>query len=1273
MLPEQSLSLGCPYKGLIPYGEEDAPFFFGREKWCTIILNNLLASHLTLLYGTSGVGKSSVLQAGVASRLKRQARDKVQRGEPPDWAVIVCRDWRDTPLTTLRARILAEVEALMGRPLAEEREQTGDLRTLLKACGKAIARSETGATATAEMEPAGGVEAAPPGRLLLILDQFEEYFLYHPQEAGTGTFAEEFPQALNDRELSLNVLISLRDDSLAKLDRFKKQIPDLFANRLQIDHLDRAAAIDAIRRPIEEFNRQLPADSLKASVEPQLIQSVLEQVKVGQITAESGEDLIDQPSVPEPEADETLRVETPFLQLVMTRLWEEESSLRSPPRLRQETLDRLGGAGPIVREHLQRLMIGLPESSKRVAAIIFDKLVTSGLTKIAYPVFELTDPEKVERQEDVLNRQELKELLDHLSGGNQRILRRLPPALEQPKAEERYEIFHDVLAKPILEWRRAYRESAERDAERQRHAEELERERQSRRKLRERNTKIIGFLGLIIIAQLLWILRLWAQEQKLKGIEAAQQFKAQQLDQIDALVQALAAANSLTWLGLVDRRDVASNLRHILDNINEISKAYLLSKKDESARVIKFRPDNKAVGILFQNNHLELRDLQGKAMRHFPPASSPSGRGGVAGENVIGFAFDQQNRQLATVSSRGVLQVWNAEGTMTHRTRKADLAHLAPFLLRTRLHFSPDGHRLAFIDNQDTLRLLDLNASASVVDPPRFGLASGTANIPVIVVRFSPNGKVLAAATKEGQVLFLEATSGRRLPAPTSPDPSGPIFSMEFDPTGQALAMASPEGVRLWRQDPQGQWTPSVLRAGRTSQVRFSPDGRLLATASLDGRARLWAFDQTRKPQAVASFLNQAPVQDVRFKVAAKSNKLSLLTLSTAGTLHEWKLPPPLAPMGPARRVSAMAFSTGGDWLANAILGDRFVCLLPLRTEAGRASAEAPAAPGRCPGTQLPLPPSTEAASRLSGTAMAQLAFDPASTLVAGLSWRGEGMVWHQSGQSIVRLKMTENGPFSAISFSPDGDRFVYVARGGEESKLMLCPIQRKQAELGCHPLALDWRPVRTTQATPSLTSVRFLPRTARAGRNLLISGADGQVCFGSLDAGGSLVETVRCQRVIEQAGNVWQLSVSPDGSTIGLGGFDGTLHLFRRGPGDHLKRLGAPLKVSAGPLMDVSFSPRGGNLAAVSLDGTASLWDLQGRRLASFPGEEERGGGYMKAAFSADGRQLLLATTQGLLKVRVVEDLPMLLARGCKALDTYLANPATDESVRKRLSFCKR
>ncbi len=65
----------CPYAGLMPFTEEQAAFFFGREAEREIITANLMASRLTLLYGPSGVGKSSVLNAGVAHHLRaEQAR-----------------------------------------------------------------------------------------------------------------------------------------------------------------------------------------------------------------------------------------------------------------------------------------------------------------------------------------------------------------------------------------------------------------------------------------------------------------------------------------------------------------------------------------------------------------------------------------------------------------------------------------------------------------------------------------------------------------------------------------------------------------------------------------------------------------------------------------------------------------------------------------------------------------------------------------------------------------------------------------------------------------------------------------------------------------------------------------------------------------------------------------------------------------------------------------------------------------------------------------------
>ena len=87
-MPSSGTLRRSPYQGLIPYGEDDAPYFFVFEKEARLIAANLFASPLTLLYGASGVGKSSVLRAGVAHQLRQ--RD--------DLLVVVFNAWQRNPV-----------------------------------------------------------------------------------------------------------------------------------------------------------------------------------------------------------------------------------------------------------------------------------------------------------------------------------------------------------------------------------------------------------------------------------------------------------------------------------------------------------------------------------------------------------------------------------------------------------------------------------------------------------------------------------------------------------------------------------------------------------------------------------------------------------------------------------------------------------------------------------------------------------------------------------------------------------------------------------------------------------------------------------------------------------------------------------------------------------------------------------------------------------------------------------------------------------------------
>ena len=365
----------------------------------------------------------------------QQARKNVDERGHPEFAVVVFDAWSDEPTESLREAAQEELGAQFGSALLDERPDEALAETL------------------------GRWTDALACDLLLILDQAEEYFLYHEAESG---FALELPDLVTRPGLRVRALLSIRDDALSKLDRFKGRIPNLFANYLRLDHLDRRAAREAVVRPVERFN-ELTGESIE--VEEELVEAVLDQTATGQVDlGDAGRGLA---------ADEksTGRIEAAYLQLVLERIWEEERAAGSE-RLRASTLASLGGAQSIVREHLRRAVQELTSEERDVAADVFRFLVTPSGTKIAHGVEDLADYASVDEQR----------LLPVLSTlGRERIVRTVDGAGANGA---RYEIFHDVLGEAVLAWRRE---------------QELERERRAAER-RHRRLAIVAVLALVALA-----------------------------------------------------------------------------------------------------------------------------------------------------------------------------------------------------------------------------------------------------------------------------------------------------------------------------------------------------------------------------------------------------------------------------------------------------------------------------------------------------------------------------------------------------------------------------------------------------------------------------------------------------------------------------------------------------------------------------------------------------------------------------------------------------
>ena len=168
-----------PYKGLVPFddSETDAVLFFGRETEREIISREPEGHRLTVLYGPSGVGKSSVLRAGVVHHLRQRGRVehpqvRRARSSPPSTSP----SWPGDPRAGLAAAVADEVGRLTGEPF----EPSAGLQL-----------ADVLAESTEQLD----------GTLYVVLDQMEEYFLYHGHGTGEGSFTRELAGALAAADL----------------------------------------------------------------------------------------------------------------------------------------------------------------------------------------------------------------------------------------------------------------------------------------------------------------------------------------------------------------------------------------------------------------------------------------------------------------------------------------------------------------------------------------------------------------------------------------------------------------------------------------------------------------------------------------------------------------------------------------------------------------------------------------------------------------------------------------------------------------------------------------------------------------------------------------------------------------------------------------------------------------------------------------------------------------------------------------------------------------
>ncbi len=191
--------MSSPFVFLDPYERKDNYRYFGREKETAQLYNAVFAANLTLLYGGSGVGKSSLVNCGLANKFY-----------DTDWLPIYVR----------RSQNINEA--------------------LVHCLNEAMKQQQPDWVAQPDATPAALVERlynAVYKPIFLIFDQLEELYILGDAQQEQPLFHQHIKDILAC-SVQVKVVLSVREEWLANLNKFEKVVPALYENRLRVEKMN---------------------------------------------------------------------------------------------------------------------------------------------------------------------------------------------------------------------------------------------------------------------------------------------------------------------------------------------------------------------------------------------------------------------------------------------------------------------------------------------------------------------------------------------------------------------------------------------------------------------------------------------------------------------------------------------------------------------------------------------------------------------------------------------------------------------------------------------------------------------------------------------------------------------------------------------------------------------------------------------------------------------------------------------------------------------------
>jgi WD40 repeat protein len=853
-----------PYVG--PRAFRQGETLYGRDREVQKLLDLLIAERIVLLYSPSGAGKSSLINAALIPRL--QAEDfrvlpavRVNTEVPPE-------------LVQQNGHINRYVlSALLSLEEGLPREQQKPLEELARMSVNDYLQQALGRGAQTTAEQSQSQTTAE----VLIFDQFEEIITIDP--ANTIDRVEFFKQlgdALRDR--SRWALFAMREDFIATLDPYVRNLPTRLHNTFRLDLLGPESARTAMQKPARQVRVDFTDEAALKLTDD--LRRVRVQRPDGTFAEQPGQ-----------------HIEPVQLQVVCYRLWEQLP--REAIAIQVTDVASVGDVDTVLANYYTDSVTTTAQATGVAERTIRDWFERELITAQGIRGQVLYGSE----QSRQLGERAIRQLIDA------HIVR-----AEERRGATWFELAHDRLIEPVRKsnaaWREAHLSPLQRQAElweqqdrsdglllrgtalseaelwAKDHAialTEVERDflaacRKARaaEKRERRNNRVIR--GLAVAALVALILAIGgmlaasqqtqiAQEQRATAEAASQDANAQKLKAETALGEAQeqrATAEAAS-------QDANTQKLKAEAALGEAQKQQQLSRSRELAAIalsqLAIDPER---GVLIAIEAAQAADTF-EAQEALRQLLAALGIGIVLrGEDfrIEQAAYSPDGKQIVTTGVDRTARVWDAgTGKILMVLRGHD------DMVRS-ARFSPDGRQIVTASNDATARIWDAATGKEIA------VLRGHTDL-VADARFSPDGQQIVTASYDGTARVWDAATGKELSVLRGHETG--IYTAHFSPDGQKIVTPSwDKTARVW--DAATGKELAVLR-GHTDYIpssEFSPDGKQIVTASADGTARVW--DATSGRELAVLRGHSEAVNSARFSPDGKL----IVTSSRDQTARVW-------------------------------------------------------------------------------------------------------------------------------------------------------------------------------------------------------------------------------------------------------------------------------------------------------------------------------------------------------------------------------------------------